>query len=82
MVTISYELSMVNSLTSETRLVEKVSNERYFVSENDFIPAIDICVQSMDRGERALIDSDIRHCYGEIGCEEKQIPSVSPLNPY
>ena len=36
----------------------------------------------MDRGERALIDSDIRHCYGEIGCEEKQIPAISTINSY
>ena len=82
MVTISYELSMVNSLTSETRLIEKISNERYFISENDLIPAIDISLQSMDRGERALIDCDIRHCYGEIGCEEKQIPPINSLNSY
>jgi len=31
----------------------------------------------MNRGERAVIDSDARHCYGEIGCQEKQIPSSS-----
>jgi hypothetical protein len=36
----------------------------------------------MDRGEHAIIDSDIRHCYGEIGCEEKQIPPVSADNSY
>lgn len=82
MVTISYELSLVNSLTSENRLIEKISNERYFVSEGDFIPAIDISIQSMDRGEIALIDSDVRHCYGDIGCEEKQLPPTTSLNPY
>jgi tetratricopeptide (TPR) repeat protein len=37
----------------------------------------------MNRGERALIDSDIRHCYGDMGCEEKQIPSInSTKNSY
>ena len=82
MVTISYELSLVNSLTSDIRLIEKISNERYFVSEGDLIPAIDISIQLMDRGEIALIDSDVRHCYGDIGCAEKQLPPISSLNPY
>ena len=36
----------------------------------------------MDRGEHATIDSDTRHCYGENGCEEKQIPPVSSDNSY
>lgn len=82
MVTISYELFLVNSLTNESRLIEKISNDRYFLSENDLISAIDISLQSMNRGERALIDSDIRHCYGDIGCEEKQIPPPNSLHPY
>jgi hypothetical protein len=82
MATISYTLSLVDNLSSNVRVIENVSNETYFVSECDILPAIDICVQLMDRGERALIDSDIRHCYGEIGCEEKEIPSVSPNNSY
>jgi len=82
MVTISYSLSMIDSLTSNIRLIENVSHEKYFVSENDLIPAIDICIQLMDRGERALIDSDIRHCYGDIGCEDKHIPPITTINPY
>jgi len=82
MVTISYTLSLVDSITSNVRVIETVSSERFFVSECDLIPAIDICLQLMDRGEHALIDSDIRHCYGEIGCEEKYIPPVTSLNPY
>lgn len=82
MVTISYELSIVNPLTSESRLIETINREEYLLSESDLIPAIDISIQSMDRGEIALIDSDVRHCYGEIGCEEKQLPPVSSLNPY
>ncbi len=82
MVTISYTLSLVDNLTSNIRVIENVSNERFFVSECDLIPAIDICVQLMDRGERALINSDIRHCYGDMGSEEKQIPSISSLNSY
>jgi tetratricopeptide (TPR) repeat protein len=73
---------MVDSLTSNVRLIETVTNEKYFVSENDLIPAIDICVQLMDRGERALIDSDIRHCYGDIGCQDKHIPPITSINPY
>ena len=82
MVTISYTLSMVDSITSNVRLIENVTHEKYFVSEHDLIPAIDICLQSMDRGERALIDSEIRHCYGDIGCEEKHIPPITSINPY
>jgi hypothetical protein len=36
----------------------------------------------MNRGERALIDSDVRHCYGQNDCEDKQISSITSLNPY
>jgi FK506-binding protein 8 len=82
MVTISYTLSLVDNLTSNVRFIENISNQRFFVSEFDLIPAIDISVLLMNRGEHALIDSDIRHCYGEIGCEEKQIPPISSLNSY
>lgn len=46
------------------------------------MPAIDISIQLMDRGEHAVIDSDVRHCYGEQGCEEKQIPPVTATSPY
>ena len=82
MVTISYTLSLVDSITSNIRVVESVNNEKYFISEYDLIPAIDICIQSMDRGEHALIDSDVRHCYGQNGCQEKLIPPITSLNPY
>ncbi|CAF0817990.1 unnamed protein product [Rotaria sordida] len=82
MATVSYKLSLVDNLTSNIRLIESVSNEKFFVSECDIIPAIDICVQTMNRGECALIDSDIRHCYGDMGCLEKEIPSVSSNNSY
>jgi FK506-binding protein 8 len=82
MVTVSYTLSLVDNLTSNVRLIENVSNERFFVSEHDTIPAIDISVQKMNRGEHAVIDADIRLGYGDIGCEEKQIPPTTSLNPY
>lgn len=36
----------------------------------------------MDRGEHALIESDVRHCYGNIGCKEKQIPQISSNKSY
>ncbi len=36
----------------------------------------------LDRGEHASIDSDTRHCYGDIGCEEKDIPPVTSTNSY
>ncbi|UJR38553.1 hypothetical protein I4U23_031219 [Adineta vaga] len=75
--TISYTLSLVDNLTSDIRVIETVSNESFFISEFDMIPAIDLSVQFMNRGERAIIDSDIRHCYGELGCEEKQIPPAN-----
>ena len=82
MATVSYTLSLVDNSTLIERPIESVSNERFFLSECDIIPAIDICVQLMNRGERALVDSDIRHCYGENGCEEKQIPPISSTDSY
>jgi hypothetical protein len=36
----------------------------------------------IDRGERALSDTDIRHCYGDIGYEEKHIPPITSINAY
>ncbi|CAF3014140.1 unnamed protein product [Rotaria sp. Silwood2] len=80
--TVSYKLSLVDNLTSNIRLIENVSNERFFISECDIISAIDISVQTMDRGECALIDSDTRHCYGDIGCLDKEIPPNSSNNSY
>ena len=60
-----------------------MKNESFFVGEYDILPAIDITIQLMDRGEHAIIDSDVRHCYGNIGCEEKQLPSItSSTNSY
>lgn len=82
MATVSYKLSFIDNLTSNIQFIENVSNESFFVSECDIIPAIDICVQTMNRGESALINCDIRHCYGDSGCQEKQIPAVSSHNSY
>ncbi|CAF1935662.1 unnamed protein product [Rotaria magnacalcarata] len=82
MATVSYKLSIIDSLTSNIHLIENVSKERFFISECDIIGAIDICVQSMNRGECALINCDIRHCYGDMGCHEKQIPAISTNNSY
>ena len=78
--TISYKLYFVDEST--TRLIETVDNESFFVGEYDVLTAIDMSVQLMDRGEQAVIDSDPRHCYDEPGCEEKQIPPVTPDKPY
>lgn len=75
--TISYELFLVDTSTEETKFIERVSHLTFFLNEYDVLPSIDISVQLMDRNERALIDSDIRHCYGELGCPEKNIPPVS-----
>jgi len=63
-------------------LIETITNESFFIGEYDILPAIDIAIQLMDRGENALIDSDSRHCYGENGCEEKQIAPITSNNSY
>ena len=78
----SYKLFVVDSSTGESRLIESVDDERFFVGEHEILPAIDICVQLMDRGERALIDADTRHCYGEMGYPEKKISARSSTGPY
>ncbi|CAF1139388.1 unnamed protein product [Adineta ricciae] len=80
--TVSYELYLVDDLTKDSRLIEKITNESFFIGEYEILPAIDIVIQLMDRGEHALIDSDVRHCYGENGCEEKQIPPVTSTSSY
>ena len=72
----------MENLTSTARLIEEVNNERFFVSEYDVLAAIDIAVQVMNRGERALIESHVRHCFGDEGCEEKQVPPLSSSNAY
>ncbi len=63
-------------------MIETITNESFFVGEYDILSAIDIAIQLMDRGEHAIIDSDVRHCYGENGYEEKQIPPISSTNSY
>ncbi|CAM4818154.1 unnamed protein product [Rotaria magnacalcarata] len=75
--TVSYKLFLIDDSTADSHLIETVTNESFFVSESDILPAIDISIQLMDRGEHAFIDADIRHGYGEIGCIEKEIPPVS-----
>ena len=79
---VSYRLLLVDNLTSTARLIEEVNNEQFFVSEYDILAAIDIAVQVMNRGERALIESQVRHCFGDEGCEEKQVPPLSSNNTY
>lgn len=39
-------------------------------------------IQLMNCGECAFIYSEARHCYGNIGCEEKKIPPISTDNSY
>ncbi|CAF4871150.1 unnamed protein product [Rotaria sp. Silwood1] len=80
--TVSYKLFLIDDSTSNSRLIETITNECFFVNECDILPAIDLSIQLMDRGEHALIYSDVRHCYGDIGCEEKQIPPISSNNSY
>ncbi|CAF1038675.1 unnamed protein product [Adineta steineri] len=80
--TVSYKLFLFDNLTKESRLIESVTNENCFVGEYDILPAIDIVIQLMDRGERAMIDSEARHCYGDIGCEEKQVPPITSTSSY
>jgi len=80
--TVSYKLFLIDNSTSDSRLIETITNESFFIGEYDILSAIDITIQLMDRGEHAIIDSDIRHCYGEQGCEEKQIPPISSNNSY
>ena len=82
MATVSYELFLIDTSTSDSRLIETVNNESFFIGEYDILPAIDLSIQLMDRGEHAIIDSDVRHCYGENGCEEKQIPPNTSTNSY
>ena len=36
----------------------------------------------MDRGEYAVIYSEARHCYGDIGYEDKQLHPLSSENSY
>ena len=78
---VCYRLSLVENVDGQCRLIEEVREERFFVGESDILPSIDICVQLMNEGEKALIDSDIRHCYGERGLEEKGIPPTSKDSP-
>lgn len=59
-----------------------MKNESFIVGEYDILPVIDMSIQLMDRGEHAIINSDVRHCYGETGCEEKQLPPVTTTNSY
>ncbi|CAM2710587.1 unnamed protein product [Rotaria socialis] len=80
--TVSYKLFLIDDSTADSHLIETVTNESFFVSESDILPAIDISIQLMDRGEHAFIDADMRHGYGEIGCIEKEIPSISPNIKY
>lgn len=82
LVTVSYSLTQVENVTSKKTLIEEVKDVEFFVGENDILPSIDYTIQSMDEGEIALILSDVRHCYGNRGCEEKNLRPFDPTNPY
>lgn len=78
--TISYELFLVDRTNEEVRFIERVSHLNFFINQFDVFPAIDISIQLMDRGERSVVDADPRHCYGHLGCSEKNIPPIEGEN--
>lgn len=80
LVEISYKLFVVDDVDDEGRMVDQVDKQRFFLSEYDLMPSIDIVLQTMHRNERSLIVSDVRHCYGTLGCQEKGIPAVEQGN--
>ncbi|XP_034036108.1 peptidyl-prolyl cis-trans isomerase FKBP8 [Thalassophryne amazonica] len=60
-------------------LVEEKSDLCFTLGHVDFIQALDLAVQLMEMGERALIHTDAKYAYGERGSLDPKVPPNADL---
>uniref|UniRef100_A0A8C7X5R0 peptidylprolyl isomerase n=1 Tax=Oryzias sinensis TaxID=183150 RepID=A0A8C7X5R0_9TELE len=61
-------------------LVEDQPNFSFTLGDSDVIQALDLTVQLMEMGEKALIQSDPKYAYGDRGSLEPRVPPNAQLS--
>uniref|UniRef100_A0A087X836 peptidylprolyl isomerase n=3 Tax=Poecilia TaxID=8080 RepID=A0A087X836_POEFO len=61
-------------------LVEEQNNLSFTLGDGDVIQALDLTVQLMEMGEKALIHTDAKYAYGARGSLEPEIPPNAQLS--
>lgn len=61
-------------------LVEEQSDLSFTLGDGDVIQALDLTVQLMDMGEKALVQADAKYSYGVRGSLEPEVPPNSELS--
>ncbi|TNN75063.1 Peptidyl-prolyl cis-trans isomerase FKBP8 [Liparis tanakae] len=61
-------------------LVEEQSDLAFTLGDGDVIQALDLTVQLMDMGEKALVQADAKYSYGVRGSLEPEVPPNSELS--
>ncbi|CAJ1060331.1 peptidyl-prolyl cis-trans isomerase FKBP8 [Xyrichtys novacula] len=61
-------------------LVEEQSDLTFTLGDGDVIQALDLTVQLMEMGEKALIQTDAKYAYGARGSLEPEIPPSAELS--
>ncbi|XP_041647369.1 peptidyl-prolyl cis-trans isomerase FKBP8 [Cheilinus undulatus] len=61
-------------------LVEEQPDLTFTLGDGDVIQALDLTVQLMEMGEKALIQTDAKYAFGARGCSEPEIPPNTELS--
>ncbi|KAM6921987.1 peptidyl-prolyl cis-trans isomerase FKBP8 [Xenentodon cancila] len=61
-------------------LVEEQNNLSFTLGDGDVIQALDLTVQLMELGEKALIQTDAKYAYGTKGSLEPEVPPYANLS--
>uniref|UniRef100_A0A8C6SRK0 peptidylprolyl isomerase n=2 Tax=Neogobius melanostomus TaxID=47308 RepID=A0A8C6SRK0_9GOBI len=72
------KINLKTSLKDGTLVVEE-SNLSFTLGDGDVIQALDLVVQLMELGEKALIFTDAKYAYGSQGSIDPEVPSNAEL---
>ncbi|XP_040896550.1 peptidyl-prolyl cis-trans isomerase FKBP8 isoform X2 [Toxotes jaculatrix] len=61
-------------------LVEEQSDLAFTLGDGDVIQALDLTVQLMEMGEKALVQTDAKYAYGTCGSLEPEVPPSAELS--
>ncbi|XP_062412424.1 peptidyl-prolyl cis-trans isomerase FKBP8 [Sardina pilchardus] len=73
------QIKLKTSLSDDT-VVEEDSELSFTIGDGDVIQALDLAVQLMEMGEKALVEADAKYAYGSVGSACPQVPPNSSLS--